>query len=151
MEMLCCYYYVVVVLLLTANCSFTISEPSSTTTHDATRTSPVIAPKFVEECLSGSDPLHHQLHVGTDPMKEQSFRSDVAIKEESPPTGDVKNEQVSIAPTFNEQLLRQYFCTKKLQIQNVTIEKLFEALLYEKFWHKMLMKLTPGVNLTNIL
>ncbi len=131
-EMLCYYCVVVLLLLLRANCSFAISEPSSTTKSDATRTSPVMAPKFVEECLSGSDPLHHQLYVGTDPTKEQSFSRDVAIKEESPPTVDVKNEQVSISPTFYEQLLRQYFCAKKLQSQNVTREKLLEVLMSEK-------------------
>ncbi len=41
------------------------------------------------------------------------------------------------------------FCTdflapKKLQSQTVIREKLCKALLYEKGWSKMLMKLTPG-------
>jgi len=39
--------------------------------------------------------------------------------------------------------LHWYFCSKKLQSQNVTREKLFKALLYKKFTRKMLMKLTP--------
>jgi len=51
---------------------------------------------------------------------------------------------VSISATFYAQLLRQYFCAKIFQIQNVTGEKLRKALLYKKFEHKMLMKLTPG-------
>jgi len=50
-------------------------------------------------------------------------------------------EQVSISSTFNARLLRQYFCAKKLQSQNVTREKLHEAILYKKFARKMLMKL----------
>jgi len=40
-------------------------------------------------------------------------------------------------------LFRQYFFAKKLQSQNLTIEKLRKALLYEKLVSKMLMKLTP--------
>jgi hypothetical protein len=52
---------------------------------------------------------------------------------------------VSISSTFYACLLRQYFCTKKLQSQNTTREKLLEALLYETFARKMLMKLTPGL------
>jgi hypothetical protein len=51
---------------------------------------------------------------------------------------------VSISSTYYSGLLRQYYCDKKLQSQNVTREKLLEALLYKKFEHKMLMKLTPG-------
>ncbi len=39
----------------------------------------------------------------------------------------------------------QYFCAKKFQSQNVTREKLYKALLYEKFFRKMLMKLTTSV------
>jgi len=38
------------------------------------------------------------------------------------------------------------FCTKKLQSQNITREKLREALLYKKFTRKMLIKLTTGEN-----
>jgi hypothetical protein len=53
----------------------------------------------------------------------------------------------SISPTF----LQALFAPKKLQSQNVTREKLFEALLYKKFSSKMLMKLTPGADFTNIL
>jgi hypothetical protein len=48
-------------------------------------------------------------------------------------------------------LLRQCFCAKKLQSQNLTLEMVREALLYKKFACKMLMKLTPGVNFINIL
>jgi hypothetical protein len=40
--------------------------------------------------------------------------------------------------------LGQYFGAKKLQSQNKTREKLRKAFLYEKFAHKMLMKLTAG-------
>jgi len=40
-------------------------------------------------------------------------------------------------------VFHQYFCAKKLQSQNVTREKLREALSYEKLSCKMLMKLTP--------
>jgi len=34
---------------------------------------------------------------------------------------------------------------KSHKSQNVTREKLQEALLYKKFWRKMLMKLTAGL------
>jgi len=37
------------------------------------------------------------------------------------------------------------------QSQNVTREKLREALSYKKCSHKMLMKLTPGLNFINVL
>ncbi len=57
----------------------------------------------------------------------------------------------SNSSTFYKQLLRWYFCTKKLKSQTVTWEKLRKTLLYEKVWSKMLMKLTPWVNYTNIL
>jgi len=50
---------------------------------------------------------------------------------------------VSISSTFDALFLRQYFCIKKLQSQIVTGEKLCEALFYEKFASKMLIKLTP--------
>jgi len=53
--------------------------------------------------------------------------------------------------TFYAQLLLKYFCTRKLQSQNVTREKLHKALLYEKYEHEMLMKLTSGAKFTNIL
>ncbi len=56
---------------------------------------------------------------------------------------------VSISSTFYKKLLRHYLCTKKLQSQNVTKEKLCIALLYEKLSNKMLMKLTLGVNFIN--
>jgi hypothetical protein len=45
--------------------------------------------------------------------------------------------QVSIPSTFYAWLLRQYFCAKKLQRQNVSREKLCKALLYEKFAGKI--------------
>jgi len=38
----------------------------------------------------------------------------------------------SISSTFYEQLLRQYFCTKKLKSQIVTREKQQKTLLYKK-------------------
>jgi len=47
--------------------------------------------------------------------------------------------------------LAPIFCTKKLQSQNITIEKLEEALLYKKNACKILVKLTPIVNFINIL
>jgi len=45
----------------------------------------------------------------------------------------------------------QYPFAKKILSQNVTREKLREALLYKKRAHKKLMTLTPLVNFTNIL
>jgi len=57
---------------------------------------------------------------------------------------------VSISSTYYSGLLRQYYCDKKLQSQNVTREKLLEALLYKKFEHKMLMKLTPGLRIRDL-
>jgi len=58
---------------------------------------------------------------------------------------------VSISSTFYEQLLCQYICSKKLQIQNVTREKLRKALSYENFSRKMLMKLNLGNDLIKLL
>jgi len=58
--------------------------------------------------------------------------------------GDI-NLQVSISSTFYAHLFCQYFFAKKLQSQNVTREKPRKALLYEKFEHKIMMKLTPGI------
>jgi hypothetical protein len=52
--------------------------------------------------------------------------------------------QGSISSTFYTHLLRQNFCTKRLQSQNMTREKLRKALLCKKIANKMLMKLTPG-------
>jgi len=46
---------------------------------------------------------------------------------------------LSISPTFYKQLLRRYSCTKKLQSQTVTKEK-----LHKKGARNMLMQLTPG-------
>jgi len=57
---------------------------------------------------------------------------------------------VSISSTFYASLLRQYFCGKKLQSQNITREKLCKALSYKIFLCKMLMKLSTDV-LTHIL
>jgi len=48
----------------------------------------------------------------------------------------------SISSTFYEQLLRQYFCTKKLKSQIVTREKQQKTLV-QKIDSKMLKKLTP--------
>ncbi len=45
----------------------------------------------------------------------------------------------------------QYFGAKKLHSQIVTTEKLLNLPSYKKCVSKMLMKLTPGVNFTNIL
>jgi len=49
----------------------------------------------------------------------------------------------SISSTFNEQLLRWYFCAKFFKSQTVTREKLCQALSYKKCGRKTLMKLTP--------
>jgi len=57
----------------------------------------------------------------------------------------------SISSTFYEQLMRQYFCAKKLQSPTVIREKQRKALLYKKGLSKMLMKLTPVVNFIDIL
>ncbi len=57
--------------------------------------------------------------------------------------------QVSIS--FYAFLLCQYFCAKKIHSQNITREKLREALWYKKFLGKMFMMFSPGVNFTNIL
>ncbi len=45
----------------------------------------------------------------------------------------------SISPTYYMQLLRRYFCAKKVQTLNLSKQKLS----YEKAARKMLMKLTP--------
>jgi len=50
---------------------------------------------------------------------------------------------LSISSTFYARLFANIFCAKILQSQNLTRENLLEALLYEKFERKMLMKLTP--------
>jgi hypothetical protein len=51
-------------------------------------------------------------------------------------------EQVSISPTFYEQLLHQNPFGKKLQTQTVSTQKLREKLSYEEAAHKILVKLT---------
>jgi len=55
-------------------------------------------------------------------------------------------DQVSISSTFYEQLLRQYFCAKKLRSQNVTREKMCNLLLYKKCVCKMLMKFNTALS-----
>jgi len=55
-----------------------------------------------------------------------------------------------ISPTFYKQLLLQYAFTKKLQIQTVIREKLCKTLLRTKGACKMLVKLRPWINFTNI-
>jgi len=57
----------------------------------------------------------------------------------------------TLQQNLHEQLLRRYSSAKKLQSQTIIREKLHKALSYEKRAHKMLMKLTPGVNFINIL
>jgi len=42
------------------------------------------------------------------------------------------------------KLFCKYFCGKKLESRNMTRDKLCETLSFEKFTHKMLMKLTPA-------
>jgi hypothetical protein len=47
--------------------------------------------------------------------------------------------------------LCQYSLSKKLKKKSLERENLHKILLYEKAAHKMLVKLTPGVNFINIL
>jgi len=54
-------------------------------------------------------------------------------------TSEEHNVLESISSTFYEQLLRQYFCARKLQSQTVTREKLCKTLLYEKDKFKQLL------------
>ncbi len=49
--------------------------------------------------------------------------------------------QVSISPTFYEQLLRQYSCSKKVQTYNVSTRELHVNISYEKVERKILVKL----------
>ena len=56
----------------------------------------------------------------------------------------------SISPTFYEQLLCQFPYAKKVQTLNVSTEKLLKRLLYEKDARKMLVKLTPCLQLQNV-
>jgi hypothetical protein len=51
--------------------------------------------------------------------------------------------QVSISPTFYEQLLRQNPFAKKIQTQIASTLKLRKKLSYKKAAHKILVKLTP--------
>ncbi len=46
--------------------------------------------------------------------------------------------------------MRRYFCAKKLQTCNVRTKKLQAKLSNEKDTRQMLVKLTKGVNFTNI-
>ena len=48
------------------------------------------------------------------------------------------------------QRLGRYYYTKKLQSHTVIRDNLCKARLYKKGNNKMLMKLTPGLNFTNI-
>ncbi len=66
-------------------------------------------------------------------------------------TGSPVDFVKTISSTFYEQLLHWYSFAKKLKSQTVRREKLGIALLYQKGMSKMLMKLTPVVNFTNIL
>jgi len=54
-----------------------------------------------------------------------------------------------ISPTFYEQLLHTKI--SKAQSQSAIREKVQNLLSYKKRARKMLVKLTPGVNVTNIL
>jgi len=54
---------------------------------------------------------------------------------------------VKISSKFYKQLLREFSCGKKLQSQTVTGEKLSKTLQYKKGLSKMLMKLTPVVEI----
>jgi len=57
----------------------------------------------------------------------------------------------SISSTFFERVFCTNFWHQKSQSQNETREKLLKSLSYEKHMHKMLMKLAPGIDFTNIL
>jgi hypothetical protein len=57
-------------------------------------------------------------------------------------------DQVSISPTFHEQLLRQNPFAKKSTNPNSKHIKAAQKNSYEKAARKILVKLTPGVNLT---
>ncbi len=59
--------------------------------------------------------------------------------------------QVSISPTFYEQLLRQNPFAKKLQTQIVSTKRLRKKPLYEKAVSKILVKLTPVAYIINVL
>jgi len=57
----------------------------------------------------------------------------------------------SISSTFYASFFRQYSFAKKSPSRIVIREKMHNSLLYEKCSRKMLMKLTPRANSTNIL
>ncbi len=56
-----------------------------------------------------------------------------------------KSGQVSILPTFYEQILRLNPFAKNLQTLVVSILKRRKKLLYEKAARKKMVKLTPGL------
>ncbi len=51
---------------------------------------------------------------------------------------------------FTRTFCSNMFCSNRFQSQNVTREKLHEALSCKKLSHKMLVKLTTGVNFINV-
>ncbi len=62
-----------------------------------------------------------------------------------------------MSSTFYVQLLRWYFCTRKLQSQTVTREKLQKAISYKNFWikcwwnwHLLVSPLIWNVTITNL-
>ncbi len=61
---------------------------------------------------------------------------------------DMTLAQESISPTYYLQLLRRYFCAKKVQTLNLSTKKLCAKLSYEKAARKMLVKLTTGQHLS---
>ena len=52
--------------------------------------------------------------------------------------------QLSISPTFYEQLLRKFTFAKKIQTLDISIKKLLVRLSFEKTARKMLVKLPPA-------
>jgi len=51
---------------------------------------------------------------------------------------------------FQQHFTRTFFVQKFIQSQTLSREKVPKSLSYEKWTHKMLMKLTPGVDPTKI-
>ncbi len=58
----------------------------------------------------------------------------------------LKIAQESISPTYYVQLLRRYFCAKKVQTLNLSTKKLGAKLSYKKAARIMLVKLTPDLS-----
>ncbi len=56
-----------------------------------------------------------------------------------------KIDQVSISPTFKEQLLRPYFCAKKTTNLKCKSKKVAHKIFVWKDAHKILVKLTIGL------